>query len=85
MRTTAEVGPDQVTTRRVAEQIGCGVESLRTWVKRADIDEGVEPRADHDETDASASSSRRSATAPRERSLKRASSFFAAVLDRPSR
>jgi transposase-like protein len=31
------------TIQRVAaDQIGCGVESLRTWVKQADIDEGVE-------------------------------------------
>jgi transposase len=38
-----ELGTSHGTIQRVAEQIGCGVESLRTWVKQADIDEGVEP------------------------------------------
>ncbi len=38
-----ELGTTHGTIRRVADQIGCGVESLRTWVKQADIDEGVEP------------------------------------------
>lgn len=38
-----ELGTSHGTTQRVAEQIGCGVESLRTWVKQADIDDGVEP------------------------------------------
>ncbi len=38
-----ELGTSHGTIQRVADQIGCGVESLRTWVKQADIDEGVEP------------------------------------------
>ena len=38
-----ELGTNHGTIQRVAEQIGCGVESLRTWVKQADIDDGVEP------------------------------------------
>lgn len=38
-----ELGTSHGTIRRVADQIGCGVESLRTWVKQADIDDGVEP------------------------------------------
>lgn len=38
-----ELGTSHGTVQRVADQIGCGVESLRTWVKQADIDEGVEP------------------------------------------
>ena len=38
-----ELGTSHGTIQRVAEQVGCGVESLRTWVKQADIDEGVEP------------------------------------------
>jgi transposase len=39
---------DRVETRhdqRVAGQLGCGVESLRTWVKQADVDDGVESGA----------------------------------------
>ena len=38
-----ELGTTHGTVRRVADQIGCGVESLRMWVKQADIDDGVEP------------------------------------------
>ena len=38
-----ELGTWHGTIQRVADQIGCGVESLRTWVKQADIDEGLEP------------------------------------------
>lgn len=37
-----ELGTSHGTIQRVAEQIGCGVESLRTRVKQADIDDGVE-------------------------------------------
>ncbi len=38
-----ELGTTHGTIQRVADQIGRGVESLRTWVKQADIDEGVQP------------------------------------------
>ncbi|WP_431860756.1 IS3 family transposase [Micrococcus terreus] len=39
----AELGATQETVQRVATQLGYGVESVRMWVKRADIDEGVAP------------------------------------------
>ncbi len=37
--------PGNVTgaVKRVAEQLGYGVESVRSWVNRADIDEGIRP------------------------------------------
>ena len=38
-----ELGTSHGTIQRVADQISCGVESLRTWVKQADSDEGLEP------------------------------------------
>jgi transposase len=38
-----ELGTSQGTVKRVAEQLGYGVESVRGWVKQADIDGGVTP------------------------------------------
>ncbi len=81
-----ELGTTHGTVQRVAGQIGCGVESLRTWVKQADIDEGVEPGV----TTAEARRIRELEQENRELRrandlLKRASAFFAAELDRPSR
>src|SRR5215208_1416109 len=37
----AETGMTHGAVRRVAQQLGYGVESVWTWVKQADIDEGV--------------------------------------------
>ena len=39
----AELGTSQGTVKRVADQLGYGAESVRTWVKQADIDEGQAP------------------------------------------
>jgi len=35
--------------KRVAQQLGYGVESARTWVKQADVDDGVAPGVNTDE------------------------------------
>ena len=40
----AELGVTQGTVQRVATQLGYGVESVRMWVKQADIDDGVTSR-----------------------------------------
>ena len=81
-----ELGTNHGTIQRVADQIGCGVESLRTWVKQADIDEGVEPGV----TTAEAKRIKELEQEVRELRranaiLKSASVFFAAELDRPQR
>ena len=39
----AELGTDHGTAYRVARQLGYGVESVRSWVRQADIDDGYAP------------------------------------------
>ena len=38
-----QLGTEQGTVARVARQLGYGVESVRSWVRQADIDEGLAP------------------------------------------
>jgi len=81
-----ELGTPYGSIQRVAEQIGCGTESLRSWVRQADVDEGVEPGV----TTAEAKRIRELEQENRELRrandlLKKASAFFAAELDRPSK
>ena len=54
-----ELGTPQGTVQRVANQLGYGVESVRTWVRQADIDEGVAPGMSTVESERLSSSSRR--------------------------
>jgi transposase len=81
-----ELGTMHGTVRRVADQIGCGVESLRIWVKQADIDDGVEPGVSTAEATRIKELEQENRELRRANDLlKRASAFFAAELDRPSR
>ena len=41
----AELGSEHGTVQRVAAQLGYGTESVRLWVRQADIDEGNVPGA----------------------------------------
>jgi transposase len=81
-----ELGTDHGTVYRVARQLGYGIESVRAWVKQADVDDGVSAGT----TSADAERIKRLEQENRElrranEILKRASSFFAAELDRPQR
>lgn len=71
------------TVQRVAAQVGYGVESLRQWVKQADVDEDHAPGV----TTAEARRIRELEQENRElkranETLKQAASFFGAELDR---
>ena len=82
----AELGTDHGTVRRVADQLGFGVESVRKWVRQADIDDGAvagTTTADRARIRVLESENRelRRANAI----LKSASAFFAAELDGPLR
>lgn len=82
----AELGTDHGTVKRVAEQLGIGIESLRSWVKRSEIDAGVKPGLSSEDA------GRIKELEQENRELKRAngilrsaSAFFAAELDRPQK
>ena len=82
----AELGTDHGTIQRVANQLGYGVESVRTWVRQADIDDGERPGT------TTADANRIKALEQELRELRRANailksaaSFFAAELDRPQK
>lgn len=81
-----ELGSPQGTVQRVADQLGYGVESVRSWVKQADIDSGEAPgtsSADAEELKALRQEVKELRRA--NEILKRASAFFAAELDRPQK
>jgi transposase len=39
----AELGTEHGTVQRVARQLGYGIESVRSWMRQADIDDGMRP------------------------------------------
>jgi transposase len=81
-----ETGEAHGSVKRVAEQLDIGVESLRSWVKQAEIDGGR--RAGATSVDAAELKALRQEVRELRRAneiLRRASSFFAAELDRPQR
>jgi len=81
-----ETGEKQGSVKRVAEQLDVGVESLRLWVKQAEIDSGT--RAGTTSADAAELKVLRQEVKELRRAnaiLRSASAFFAAELDRPQR
>ncbi|EST19395.1 transposase [Streptomycetaceae bacterium MP113-05] len=72
--------------RRIADQLDIHPEALRTWVKRAETDEGLRPGTASSEAARIAELEREVKELRRANSiLKSASAFFAAELDRPLR
>ncbi len=81
-----ELGASQGTVKRVADQLGIGVESLRSWVKQAEIDAGARSGT----TSAVAEENKRLRQENRELKraneiLQRAAHLFGAELDRQQR
>ena len=81
-----ETGEKHGSVKRVAEQLDVGVESLRSWVKQAEIDAGERPGVTSEEA-AELKALRQEVRELRRANaiLKSASAFFAAELDRPQR
>lgn len=71
--------------RRVGEQLGINRDTLRGWVKQADIDAGARPGVTTEERTGIRQLERENAELRRANAILRtASAFFAAELDRPS-
>lgn len=82
----SELGTDHGTVQRVADQLGYGLESVRMWVRQADIDEGLASRTPTVDKQRIAALEQEVKELRRANAiLKSASAFFAAELDRPQR
>lgn len=81
-----ETGEKHGSVKRVAEQLDVGVESLRSWVKQAEIDAGERAGTTTEESEELKALRQEVKELRRANSiLKSASAFFAAELDRPSK
>ena len=82
----AETGMTHGAVRRVADQLGYGVESVRTWVKQADIDDGARPGVTTTESEHVRALEQEVRELRRANEiLRRAATFFGAELDRQQR
>ena len=83
--TIAEQGERHGAVTKVARQLGIGVESLRTWLRQAEIDAGQRPGLTSEERQRLRELERENRELRRANEILRtASAFFAAELDRPS-
>ena len=82
----AELGADYGAVYRVAKQLGYGIESVRAWVRQADIDEGVTAGTTTAEAERVKVLEQEVRELRRANAiLKSASALFAAELDRPQK
>jgi transposase len=81
-----ETGQKHGAVRRVAAQLGYGVESVRAWVTQADIDGGERPGTTSDDAGRIKELEQEVRELRRANEiLRKASAFVAAELDRPCR
>ena len=79
----AELGTEHGTVQRVASQLGYGTESVRLWVRQADIDDGHASGVSTSENARVLELEQENRELRRANEiLKRAASFFGAELDR---
>jgi transposase len=77
-------GGDRGACARVGQQLGIPSDTLRGWVQRAEIDQGLRPGTTTDDATRIAELEREVKELRRANAiLKSASAFFAAELDRP--
>jgi transposase len=82
--TIAETGERWGVVARVARQLGIGEETLRNWVKEADVDAGRRQGTTTDDRTRIAELEKENRELKRANAILRsASAFFAAELDRP--
>ena len=82
----AETGMSHGAVKRVASQLGYGVESVRSWVKQAEIDDGLAPGVGSEERARLRELEQENRELRRANEiLKRAAVFFGAELDRQPR
>ena len=82
----AETGMTHAAVRRVAEQLGYGVESVRLWVRQAEVDDGGRPGATTSEAERLTALGQENRELRRANEiLRRAATFFGAELDRQQR
>ena len=82
----AETGMTHGAVRRVAEQLGYGVESVRSWVKQAAVGDGAGPGVATSESERVKDLEQEVRELRRANEiLRRAATFFGAELDRQQR
>jgi transposase len=85
LETIDESGESVGVITRVARQLGIGSESLRNWVRQAQVDGGTRAGVTTDDAQRIKELERENRELRRANEiLKSAASFFAAELDRPS-